>query len=187
VGLTKADRLPRWHNPDEVTAVVEVLGLLCAREGCRPSVVVLSPYAQQVKRLNKAIDDVWSTRLSGLHNFVLSHKLDGMCGTVDSFQGSEADVVIVSLVRNNQHVSARSALGFLSDFRRMNVLLSRARWQLILVGSLRFLETVVEAAKGTEDKLELTFLKKMLLSLRAWETDKSMTRVPYSKLLGTSS
>jgi hypothetical protein len=150
IGLTKGDRLPRWHNPDEVSAVVELLGLLRASDDCRPSIAVLSPYLQQVKRLNKAIDDIWSTRLSGLQGFTLSHKLGGMCGTVDSFQGNEADLVVVSLVRNNQHVSPQGALGFLSDFRRMNVLLSRARWQLVLVGSLRFLETVVEAAKGTD-------------------------------------
>ena len=66
------------------------------------------------------------------------------------------------MVRNNHHANARSALGFLSDARRMNVLLSRARWQLILVGSLDFLEVVVEAAQqsrntdGIEAVAELT-------------------------------
>jgi hypothetical protein len=187
IGLTKGDRLPRWHNPDEVSAVVELLGLLRASDDCRPSIAVLSPYLQQVKRLNKAIDDIWSTRLSGLQGFTLSHKLGGMCGTVDSFQGNEADLVVVSLVRNNQHVSPQGALGFLSDFRRMNVLLSRARWQLVLVGSLRFLETVVEAAKATDDEPELAFLKTMLASLRAWKAEGSIAHVSYSKLLGTSS
>ena len=184
MGLTKGDRLPRWHNPDEVTAVVDVLSLLRAREGERPSVVVLSPYAQQVKRLNQAIDEVWSTRLTGLHNFTLSHKLGGMCGTVDSFQGSEADIVIVSLVRNNQHASALGALGFLSDFRRMNVLLSRARWQLILVGSVSFLETVVEAASGNRAELDLSFLRTMLSSLKTWEGKNTIARVPFTKLRG---
>ena len=116
----------------------------------------------------------------------MSHKLGGICGTVDSFQGSEADIVVVSLVRNNQHVAPLSALGFLSDFRRMNVLLSRARWQLIIVGSLSFLGTIVEAAKGTGNEKELSFMREMLLSLASWEAEKLVSRIPYDRLSGTS-
>ena len=78
-----------------------------------------------------------------------------------AFQGNEADLVVVSLVRNNQHAFPQSALGFLSDPRRMNVLLSRAKWQLILVGSLDFLKTIVEAARGTENEKEIEFLSIM--------------------------
>jgi hypothetical protein len=195
IGLQQADRLPRWHNPDEVKAVVEVLSLLRAHERKKssseedekPSAAVLSPYSQQVRRLNRAIEDAWDARLSELNKFAMPHRLGGICGTVDSFQGSEADLVIVSLVRNNQHSLPRPALGFLSDFRRMNVLLSRARWQLILVGSTRFLEVVVEAARGTEDEAEVAFLKKMLVALENWESDGLISKISYSKLLGTTS
>eukprot|EP00971_Amphidinium_carterae_P173566 3440795-Amphidinium_carterae.1 len=42
----------------------------------------------------------------------------------DSFQGSEADIVVLSFVRAN----AKQQVGFLSDFRRLNVALSRVRW-----------------------------------------------------------
>ena len=52
--------------------------------------------------------------------------------TVDSFQGSEADVVVVSFVRSN--VSGN--VGFLRDFQRLNVALTRARHALILVGNV---------------------------------------------------
>jgi superfamily I DNA and/or RNA helicase len=49
---------------------------------------------------------------------------------VDSFQGQEADVVIISLVRSNDE----NEIGFLKDYRRMNVALTRARKKLIVIG-----------------------------------------------------
>ena len=53
-------------------------------------------------------------------------------GTVDSAQGSEADVVILSCVRCNPS----SSLGFLKDPRRMCVALSRSKYRLHIVGNL---------------------------------------------------
>ena len=52
----------------------------------------------------------------------------------------------MSMVRNNP-MTGRSGLGFLSDPRRMNVLLSRAKSKLVIVGSLRFLK---EAVRGSQ-------------------------------------
>lgn len=51
--------------------------------------------------------------------------------TVDAFQGQERDVVMVSLVRSNE----QGQIGFLSDLRRMNVAITRARFKLIILGS----------------------------------------------------
>ena len=51
--------------------------------------------------------------------------------TVDAFQGQERDVILVSLVRANE----AGQIGFLSDLRRMNVAITRARSKLILIGS----------------------------------------------------
>jgi superfamily I DNA and/or RNA helicase len=127
-----------------------------------PSIAVLSPYSQQVRRLGQAISEQRSGRLAHLSAFDSPLKATNFCGTVDSFQGSEADIVIVSLVRNNHHTTVRGALGFLSDYRRMNVLLSRARWQLVIVSSRNFLSAVVEAAKGTEDEKDVEFIKTMV-------------------------
>ena len=50
--------------------------------------------------------------------------------TIDSFQGQERDCVVISLVRSN----ARAEIGFLRDYRRMNVAMTRARYQLIILG-----------------------------------------------------
>lgn len=50
--------------------------------------------------------------------------------TIDSFQGQERDVIYISLVRSNEN----GEIGFLSDTRRMNVALTRARKKLIVIG-----------------------------------------------------
>ncbi|KAL7580853.1 hypothetical protein ACA910_001126 [Epithemia clementina (nom. ined.)] len=63
---------------------------------------------------------------------------DVVVATVDSSQGCEADIVIVSFVRS----SPNSGPGFLSDNRRMNVALTRAKYQLICVGNLEGLASM---------------------------------------------
>lgn len=52
-------------------------------------------------------------------------------GTVDGFQGQERDVILISLVRANPE----NTIGFLSDLRRMNVAMTRARMKLIIIGN----------------------------------------------------
>jgi superfamily I DNA and/or RNA helicase len=51
-------------------------------------------------------------------------------GTVDSFQGQERDIMAITLTRSNP----QGEIGFLSDIRRMNVGMTRARRKLLLVG-----------------------------------------------------
>jgi len=97
-------------------------------------------------------------------NFTPAVEANEFCGTVDSFQGGEADLVLISLVRNNAHSTPSKALGFLRDNRRMNVLLSRAKWRLILVGSLSFYRHVVTMSAKMPDQ-DVGFLAKFIDAL----------------------
>ncbi len=50
--------------------------------------------------------------------------------TIDSFQGQEKEIIIISLVRSNDD----GDIGFLKDYRRMNVAITRAKEQLFVIG-----------------------------------------------------
>jgi hypothetical protein len=156
---------PRWHNPAEIDAVMDVLAHVRARPDAAraPTLAVLSPYRAQVERLQARIEGQRSSALAHLDAFATARPGLGFVGTVDSFQGSEADIVIVSLVRNNPRTGMRG-LGFLRDPRRMNVLLSRAKWQLVIVGSLAFLREALQG-RYSAGPGELEFLAKMLAAV----------------------
>ena len=83
-----------------------------------PSIALISPYREQVEQMRAevAADPLLS-------------RLDIVVHTIDGFQGQERDWVLISLVRNNPG----SELGFLRDYRRMNVAMTRARKQLVVV------------------------------------------------------
>lgn len=157
---------PRWHNPSEVSAVLDVLRHVRARANQRPTLAILSPYKAQVDLLERRISALLSSELSHLREFASVRSGSDFVGTVDSFQGSEADLVIVSLVRNNPRTGG-SALGFLRDRRRINVALSRAKQQLVLVGSLQFLREAVRGVNPDEDPHDLSFLTQITMTIDA--------------------
>ncbi|ABD89452.1 AAA domain-containing protein [Rhodopseudomonas palustris] len=159
------EQRPTYHNPAELQAALSVLGMLkpAPKKPEEPSTLaVLSPYNEQVGRLGRAIEDALQGKLVNIVDFKPGTNASGFESTVDSFQGSEADVVVVSLVRNNDHVGRR-ALGILRDRRRMNVLLSRAKWKLIIIGSMEFLRVQGRRYRrhSTDNRSVPAFLAKM--------------------------
>ncbi len=83
--------------------------------GLAPAAIgVITPYSAQVRFLRE--------RLSGLGEVEID--------TVDGFQGREKEAIVISLVRSNP----RGEVGFLSDARRINVAITRARRHLAVVG-----------------------------------------------------
>ncbi|WP_100341058.1 AAA domain-containing protein [Mucilaginibacter auburnensis] len=77
------------------------------------SLAVIAPYKEQVNLLKKVLVDT-----------------NADVNTVDGFQGQERDVVYISLTRSNNDGS----IGFLSDYRRINVALTRAKLKLVIIG-----------------------------------------------------
>jgi len=86
-----------------------------------PKIGIIAPYRQQSHILKELIyaDDY----LQSFHSFLQIH-------TIDSFQGQEKDIIYISLTRSNSN----QQIGFLSDIRRMNVAMTRAKKKLILIG-----------------------------------------------------
>ena len=89
--------------------------------GETPDVAVIAFYAAQVRALENALEPRIRPGLR--------------VGSVDAFQGSEADVVVISAVRApyNWGESRPDDLGFVKDKRRFNVALTRARHALVVV------------------------------------------------------
>lgn len=156
--LKQVEAFPRFTNELELRVGRRVLELSEPLSNPPPTLAVLSPYSRQVRALAEILEE--GTARSPLSKFRLppGHKV--YCNTVDSFQGSEADFVVVSLVRNNGYGAVRAALGFLADERRMNVLLSRARYRMVIIGSLDFLRAIT---RNPQDRKEdIGFIDRVL-------------------------
>ena len=72
---------------------------------------IISPYADQVK--------------------IIQDRTPVEVKTVDGFQGREKEIIIISTVRSNSDGN----IGFLSDLRRLNVAITRAKRKLIIIGN----------------------------------------------------
>lgn len=113
------------------------------------SIAVLSFYAAQVQTIKHELkkigldcvidastSDCQDDSISNMHKNKTKCKPHVRVMTVDSFQGSEADIILLSFVRCN----SSSNVGFVNDFQRLNVSLTRAKYLHISVGCSSTLE-----------------------------------------------
>ena len=108
-----------YFNPTEARLISDLL-LAYQVKGIEAGVIV--PYKKQA--------DVIRRELRRRQARLSEDDLISRVATVDSFQGKEMDVIIFGFTRSN----AEGRIGFLTELRRLNVSLTRARHQLVLVG-----------------------------------------------------
>ncbi|MGN8070220.1 AAA domain-containing protein [Mucilaginibacter sp. 22184] len=111
-------------NPEEAVFLLKHLNKLVSNLNSTdnfPSIAIIAPYKEQIRVLNE---------LLAAHPDLLPYSSYISVNTVDSFQGQERDVVYISMTRSN----SEGEIGFLSDIRRMNVALTRARKKLVVIG-----------------------------------------------------
>ena len=120
-----------WYNDKEV----DILRTLLTEETTirfleTKSIYVITFYNMQKAKIETMIDEIMITdRAMGRNCAILCRNLRVM--SVDSAQGCEADVVILSCVRCNHE----REIGFLHNKKRICVALSRAKERLIIIGN----------------------------------------------------
>jgi ATP-dependent RNA/DNA helicase IGHMBP2 len=114
-------------NPEEAALLFKHLTQLVSELSSHysvtefPSIAVISPYKQQIEVLKELLERT---------SYLSPYREKISVNTIDSFQGQERDIVYISMTRSN----ADNSIGFLSEIRRMNVAMTRARKKLVIVG-----------------------------------------------------
>lgn len=103
-------------NSNEAFIVYECVKTLISAGIDSNRQVILTPYDGQKRYIIEIMNEA---------------KINIATCNIDEFQGKEMDYVIFSLVRSNEN----GDLGFLNDFKRMNVAITRARYGMIIIGS----------------------------------------------------
>jgi superfamily I DNA and/or RNA helicase len=113
-----------YYNTRECSEIITLLAKLNASGvDIKKQVGIITFYAAQVNYMQREFNKIpWLK--------------DVKAHTVDSYQGSECDYIIISFVRSNRG----GGIGFLHDFRRLNVGITRARLCLLMIGNATTLE-----------------------------------------------
>jgi ATP-dependent RNA/DNA helicase IGHMBP2 len=115
-------------NPEEAAVIWKHLSLLTDqylrsynKTEFDLSVGIIAPYKEQIELLKEQFNEL----ITDEH---MRRKIS--VKTIDGFQGEERDIIYLSFVRSN----TASEIGFLSDVRRTNVAITRARKKLVMIG-----------------------------------------------------
>ncbi|NWH24137.1 M10L1 helicase, partial [Grus americana] len=123
---TREGHSPSWFNPTEAVQVMQYCCHLAKNENAVVSVTdigVITPYRKQVEKIRFLLRSI--------------DLADIKVGTVEEFQGQEYMVIILSTVRSHEGLFGddKYCLGFLSNPKRFNVAITRAKALLIVVGN----------------------------------------------------
>ena len=98
------------------------------KAGVKPeSIGIVTPYEGQRSYIVQSMQQTGSFRKEAYKEIEVA--------SVDAFQGREKDFIVLSCVRSNDH----QGIGFLSDPRRLNVALTRAKYGLVILGNPKVL------------------------------------------------
>lgn len=114
-------------NRTEAASVEKVVTMMLKTGMKSDQIGVITPYEGQRSYIVNHMQKTGSLRSETYKEIEVA--------SVDSFQGREKDIIIISCVRSN----AQQGIGFLRDPRRLNVALTRAKYGVIIVGNARLL------------------------------------------------
>lgn len=152
----EGDRLAVTGNRLETEVVMAVLERALAEKpevGREGEVGIIAPYANHVAEIQRALDAARKSAASAVAELSLPAR--DVVASVDSFQGQERKLIIVALSRCNPG----GTVGFLSDWRRINVAMTRTKHQLVMVGDLA---TLTKRRKGGGQSNDTEFKVAML-------------------------
>ncbi|KAJ1507830.1 hypothetical protein HMI55_000618 [Coelomomyces lativittatus] len=121
-------------NRFEVEMIVETVKYLFKQGYTCEQMVILTPYLFQARMLRRAMSTVEPPPKSHAPSNIVRVE------TVDNFQGEEADIILISLVRSTFDSGSDYGIGFLKIENRITVLLSRARNGMYIFGNAPLLE-----------------------------------------------
>ncbi|KAM9326697.1 putative helicase senataxin [Gastrophryne carolinensis] len=123
-GYEKKER-ESFSNPQEIKMVVTLIKLIKSKNIFFRKIGIITPYRAQKMLIIKELEKAFGNEARS-----------GDVDTVDGFQGQQKDCIIVTCVRAN---SIQGCIGFLASKQRLNVTITRAKFSLFILGSLRTL------------------------------------------------
>ncbi|QRG35868.1 hypothetical protein FDK38_000193 [Candidozyma auris] len=125
----QSDKTKSFFNYSEAQVALELVQKLMdllPTNHFKGRIGIISPYKEQIRTLKDVFQRKYGRTILDEIDF----------NTVDGFQGQEKEIIIMSCVR----ASESGSVGFLSDIRRMNVALTRARTTLWILGNKKSLK-----------------------------------------------
>ncbi|EDR28864.1 hypothetical protein, conserved [Entamoeba dispar SAW760] len=106
-----------YNNEGEVLIIKQIVDGLLKNKVKENEIGIISPYQAQQELISQCV----STKIK--------------VANIDGFQGNEKEYIIFSCVRSNQTLG----IGFVNDYKRLNVALTRAKCGLIVIGNIQTL------------------------------------------------